>query len=90
MVTNIPKCPRCNSDHSVKGCILGQGDAGLGFVFRAQSLKALSVLGTDLSIPKQAFACCDCGLMWLEMNAKKLTKIIKTKGTDQLRKQIGC
>ena len=90
MAMNIPKCPKCGSTHTVKGRILGQGDAGLGFVFRAHSLKALRLLGTDLSIPKQAFACCDCGLMWLEINAKKLTKIIKTKGTDQLRKQIGC
>ena len=90
MAMNISKCPKCDSEHTVKGSILGQGDVGLGFAFRVQSLKALRFLGTDLSIPKQAFACCDCGLLWLEINAKKLTNIIQTKGTAKLRKQIGC
>ena len=83
------ECPRCNSMHVVQGSILGHGDIGLGFVFRPKSLKYLRFTSTDLTIPKNIYACCNCGLLWAEIDYKKLVKIITRKGTATLRKKIG-
>lgn len=82
------ECVRCKRTEVIEGDILGHGDIGLGFVFRPVQLKWTTLIGKDITISKEAYACCHCGLIWQELNPKKLMRIVATKGSSKLKKQI--
>ena len=81
-------CPRCESTKTVSGRCLGHLDAGAGFVFRPDDLSFFSIMGTDIAIGDRATACIECGLMWLEVPADKLKRIIARKGKAELKERL--
>lgn len=82
-------CPRCKSEKTISGRCLGQMDYGLGLVFRPEGLRFLSVTGTDLAISDRPSACTECGLLWQEVSAEDLKRIIARKGKKETKEQLG-
>ena len=81
-------CPSCESARIVEGRLLGQTDAGLGHVFRLRGLRLLSFCRTDLPVPRILRSCVDCGLLWSWLDARRLQKVVETKGSARLRKRM--
>ncbi len=85
---NLTSCPRCGSENITAGQLIGRG-APVGFFpagLRFWSLKAgglqLPVAGLEGS---HAQACTACGLVWSEIDATRLTTMLREAGTDDTR-----
>lgn len=82
------ECPRCKSEKTVSGRCLGRLDSGAGFVFRPDDLGFFSIMGTDLAVGDQFTTCIECGLIWQDVPADRLKRIIARKGKAALKERL--
>ena len=85
----LPQCVRCKSKRTIAGRVLGQLDAGGAFAFRPKGLKPIRLPGADVRLPREMLACCDCGLIWVEVNPSRIQRVVSTKGKKALKSRLG-
>lgn len=84
------KCPECGSERIAGGIVISQPDyVTRGAYFRPKELKPFTLFGINISFQNNFSGCVDCGFIWARVNAGKLEKVIKTKGSDRLKERLG-
>ena len=95
MTVDLERCLRCSSDRVVAGHLLG-GNIHVGFHFGGLRLTkalsgSLSLGGPDRTAEApvaSARACCDCGLVWSDLDATELRFRLREGGTDETRRRL--
>jgi len=82
------KCPACQSERVVEGKNFNLLGGGSTHYFRPEGLRKL-VSSADVKVNGGFCACCDCGLLWSQVNAKELTGLLERSGTERTVKRLG-
>ncbi|MBI3880614.1 MAG: hypothetical protein HY301_11205 [Verrucomicrobia bacterium] len=82
------KCPACQSERVVEGNNFNLLGGGSIQYFRPKGLRML-VGSADVKVTAGFCACCDCGLLWSQVNAKELTRLLKQSGSEKTAKKLG-
>ena len=96
MTADSGRCPRCSSDRVVAGDLHG-GNVTVHFDLRGLRLsRALTgslplVAREDPTVAPapNAHACCDCGLVWSELDATELRFRLREGGSDEIKARLG-
>lgn len=88
-MTEETKCPRCQSEAVVPGRYLDQLAGGLGQNFRMKELRSFAFGWTDVPISSNFNACTECGLLWNQIDAEKLKKVVRKNGTKRAKERTG-
>ena len=98
-MTDQECCPRCGSNRVVGGHIAGGNiiihfaPDGLGFLAQLAGAftSALPLGGRGAATAGRAgfaVACCDCGLVWSELDASELRSRLRESGTDEIKARL--
>src|SRR5262245_61454664 len=97
MTADSERCPRCSSDRVIAGHASGaNGPAGFCFgeLRLSHSLKGSLPIGrSDAAAAAaagtpNAHACCDCGLVWSEVDATELRFRLREGGTAEIKHRL--
>lgn len=73
---NACKCPKCQSERTVKGSIIG-GES-FGGVFRPETLISWHITLRDGVEVGESFACQECGLVWSSLDPEALREFLRS------------
>ena len=84
------KCSRCSSQRVTGGRVFSQPDyVSPGAYFRPKELRPFALTGINIRLENRFFGCLDCGLVWAQIDAKKLTGVIAKKGNKSIKGRLG-
>lgn len=75
-------CPFCGFQGAIPGRLLGQLDLGMGFVFRPTGGRRFALLGRDVSVSDDFYACPTCGHLWATVSPSKLRRAMPASGSE--------
>ena len=82
-------CPRCQSVRVVAGKHFNWMGGSIFQYFQPKELRFLCN-SSHTPISKQGFlACTDCGLLWSEVDAKALQKLLTESGNKSVKARLG-
>ena len=71
------QCLKCGSSRVAKGTVAECGSRG-NAMFRPEGIRLLALTLTGgVSLPKEAWACLDCGLVWTTVAPAKFEKFLR-------------
>lgn len=84
------KCPKCSSQRVAGGRVFSQPDyVSPGAYFRPKELKPFVLTGINIRLENRFFGCLDCGFVWAQIDAQKLTSVIAKKGNKSIKEKLG-
>ena len=82
-------CPRCRSKRVVEGKYFNWVAGGSAQYFQPKELRLLSG-SSHIRIKESGFlACADCGLLWSEVDAKELQRLLSESGDKAVKARLG-
>lgn len=83
-------CPQCDSEMVFLGQYLGCFSGMPPHYFRPKGLKALVIGSADVPLKGRFLtACAECGLVWTQVDTKKLKQVLTKGGTKATRQKLG-
>ena len=83
------KCIKCQSEKNVSGRIFNQIDyVAPAAYYRPNGLRPFALMDVNIRIKNIFYSCCECGCIWAELDNEKLNKVIKEKGTENIKKKL--
>jgi uncharacterized Zn finger protein len=83
------KCAQCNSEKIAQGRIFNQTDyISPAAYFRPNGLRPFALLDINVRIKNIFYACLECGHLWAQVDQKKVSEIIKVKGSEATKKKL--
>ncbi len=84
------KCPKCSRQRVTGGRVFSQPDyVSPGAYFRPKELKPFALTGINIRLENRFFGCLDCGFIWAQIDAQKLTDVITKKGNKSIKGRLG-
>ena len=84
----MPNCPRCQSAKTVEGKHFNWIAGGPQY-FQPKELRVLAS-ASHIPVKKMGFlACADCGLLWSQVEAGDLRKLLAQSGSRSLKARLG-
>jgi hypothetical protein len=85
----LPTCPRCQSARIVEGRNFNWIAGGTFQYFQPKELRLLG-RSSHIRIKKSDFfACTGCGLLWSEVDSKKLQALVVENGNKAVKARLG-
>ena len=82
-----PKCPKCQSSKVVEGKHFNWMGGGPQY-FKPKELRVLTI-ANHIAVKKRGFwACTDCGLLWSEVDAGDLRRLLAQNGSKALKARL--
>lgn len=85
----MKECPKCGSEKVFEGRQFNAVSGGGSQYFRPKGLKLITVSGADVPLRNSTFtACSECGLLWSEVAAEDLQKVLSKSGNKKTRQKL--